>query len=350
MIVGKEDISTPADTPHAYATAWRHDAATALVNGSRIHPLLQDDDVFAQIQYLKSIANTDIAECLDRTVAFSSRNIDSLLYVIAKANSVYQGQSGAYTKERIEALLLCPEMTYARIAGEFNLSPEVVRMFERLFFNVRDDEGKLLGCKGFLIYCALKGATTFRPDNNNQIGTDTMYWRVLAFESGYKTLYSIWGFRLSAEEGFNEIDFHVELMRNLFRCLDKTFRFSDRLPIKDIANLVGTLSERFAEMRKSGILSEKDAVSDKRMTLELLQLLVPTRQLEDAKRMLELQTELDSKLTSVKLRERRSEDGTPEAFTRITAQIIKAGETITEGKNNVQRESDVGLEEGGGLS
>ena len=301
IIGGTRDVISPSESPYAYSAEWRHEAACALKETGDICSLLADDDVFAQMKYLTMMEDREL-EGWDETL-LSDKSDTGQMRAIVEANNLYSSPGTSYTKDRIEALLLCPELDYTLIARAFGVAPESIEMYQKLFYNIRDDDGKLFGRKGFLIYCALKGAQVFLPTADIP-ATNTCYWRVLAFEGGYKPLYSIWGWTNDEELPEPSIsDMAVDMLRNVYRHLDRTLRFNPHLDIKAIAQILSTLSEQLAELRKEGILSDKEVVTEKSMILQFIGLFQPVMGAGGAGRMEAAQKELEQKLQSDHLQE-----------------------------------------------
>ena len=333
MLIAAAEIATPFDVAYAYDMAWRHDAAIAIGGGSgtqMIHTLLSDDYLFAQMKYLDLIQDDIFEDCLD-SIIMDRDTKNNLLRDVAEANRIHQTTARDHTSERLEAMLLCPEFNYEVIGREFSLMPGVVKAFERLFFNIRDDEGKMLGCTGLLMYATLKGAVAFDGAQPRD-SVNPSHWRITAFEGGYKPLYGLWSWKAKGDmTNLNYIDFLTDMMRNTYRKMDMLLRFNDRLDLRGLAQLLTTLNMQFADMRKSGILSDKDEIDPNSMILEVVKLLAPERLVETADVMKLAQTDLDGKLTAVLAKEGRANVGDkPKAFQHIDAQL-----SLNKGVDNV---------------
>ena len=322
MLIADTEIATPLDKAYAYNMDWRYKVASVLEDRREIHRLMADEWVYAQIQYLGLVDDEEFNDCLEDAVC-ARHVVGNQLRDVAEANSIYQSGPGDHTHERLEALLLCPELSYKVIAHEFNINENVVRMFEKIFFNVRDDEGRLYGYSGLLMYAALKGARKYdstRPAEES----DPALWRIISFEGGYKPLYSLWAWQFKGDlAGFTGPDIMVDMMRNLYRQMDKFLR-SDHVDSRALAQMLTTLMQQFADMRKEGILSDKDVIDPNMMMLEFIKLLAPERIVETAETLKLAQDDLDGKLQAVMSREGRGgKDDKPKAFRQIEAHINK---------------------------
>lgn len=317
MIIGAIEVITPQDKAYAYDMSWRHEIAKALKVFKDPNKFLADDWIFKQVQYLKALDDECIEACLDDSS-------EGMFYDTAIANKLYQSSSSDHSKERIEALLLCPELDYETIGKEMNVPPEAVCTFEKLFFNVRDSKGKLVASTGLLMYAALKGAVAF----DGTARKDESYpghWRIVAFEGGYKPLYAIWGWKFKSDKlpGFTPADFTIDMMRNAYRHIDKVLRFNERIDVKALAQILTTLSQQFADLRREGILSEDDKINVNNLAFDMLKLLAPERVIEsDVERNL-AQGELDAKLQSVMTMEAQSSKGSASSLKHIERQLNK---------------------------
>jgi hypothetical protein len=329
MQVAGQEIFTPHDTPYAYETEWRHKAACAMnkatsaLPGSTcmsgagrdiFTPLLRDDLVFAQTQYLYNSTTDPVFDLC------ASEGIFAQLH---HANRVWQTTGRDFTMERISALLLCPEFSYRQIASRFDLDEKDVICFEKLFFNVRDEEGKLKGNTGVLQHAALKGAQQLEPAAN-RASTNSAYWRVLAFEGGYKSLFAAWGWPYEEDfPGFTVPEFTVNLMRSTYRYLDKELRFGERMDLRAVGQILTTLSGQLADMRKEGILSEKDKVDPDHLILAVLSLVAPVR-ITDGTDKVAANRELQARLKAIREKEGRvGPEDKPAVFRSIDAQLSK---------------------------
>lgn len=331
MQIASAEVFTPFDKAYAYDMSWRHEAAIALGGGSGgkdiVHTLVADDYLFTQMKYLDLIQDDVFEDCLD-SIIMDRETRNNVLRDVAEANRIHQTTVMDHTSERLEAMLLCPEFDYAVIGREFGLMPGVVRAFEKLFFNIRDDEGKMLGCTGLLMYATLRGAVSF-DGSEERNKSHPSHWRVLAFEGGYKPLYAIWGWKAKGDmTNLTFVDLTADMMRNTYRQMDKVLRFNDRIDVRALAQILTTLNQQFADLRKSGILSDKDEIDPNAMILEVIKLLAPERLIETEDTLKLAQKDLDGKLAAVMAKEGRSQVGDkPAAFKHIEAQLNKGVDT-----------------------
>ena len=180
MDYGSESIVTPIDNPVQFDPDWRNAIATAAVDYPkvRIDPMyrdyLQDPWVKGQIEYLR--------------LARSGRALSKRHNAFRLASTWYQGSSVADVKMRIEPMLLTP-VGYDVISydiGGGNVGDDVFETYEKLYFNIRDANGRLSRSCQLRQYFAL-------PEG--QFGHNTpleKLWKMVGALMGYDTLVTMW--------------------------------------------------------------------------------------------------------------------------------------------------------------
>lgn len=180
MEYGSESIVTPIDNPVQFDPDWRNAIATAAVDypRARVDPLyrdyLQDPWIKQQIEYLQHVR--------------SGRALSKRHTVFRLASTWYQGSSVSDVKMRIEPLLLTP-VGYDVISediGGGNVPDDVFETYEKLYFNIRDDKGRLSRSCQLRQYFAL-------PEG--QFGNNTppeKLWKMVGALMGYDTLVTMW--------------------------------------------------------------------------------------------------------------------------------------------------------------
>ena len=180
MDYGSESIVTPIDNPVQFDPDWRNAIATAAVDYPRekVDPLyreyLQDPWIKGQIDYLR--------------LARSGRALSKRHNVFRLASTWWQGSSVADVKMRIEPLLLT-SVGYDVISDDIgggNVSKDVFEAYEKLYFNIRDDNGRLSRSCQLRQYFAL-------PEG--QFGNNTppeRLWKMVGALMGYDTLVTMW--------------------------------------------------------------------------------------------------------------------------------------------------------------
>lgn len=310
-------INTPRDNRHQYDSDWRHRVSKAMVDTGSVCRELEDDDVYAQTAYLRFSRSPEMADVFS-DLAMDGHS-DSLLMQVHAANAIYGTQGISVTKDRIEALLLCPELTYQDIARAFNVEPTTIQRYERLFFNVRDHEGKMLPSKGLLDFFALKGMPRLTETRDY-----AAHWRVVAFESGHAALLNLWGW---PEGGivptFTDYEATRHLLRLAFSRVEEAFRTGQGLDSRTFGSIFESINAKFSEYREKGMLSGTDQMTEEHLILHVLELMAPelaapSDESKDAKRQV-----LGDRLSSLKSSSGVDESGSNKSFEFIEVQNIE---------------------------
>lgn len=173
-------IVTPIDNPCQYDPDWRSALASALVEspGARIDPdyarYRRDPWVRAQVAYLSS----------DRAkVPLVRDTMQTRL-----ANLWAQGTSLSDARFRLEPLLLTSvdyEVISLDIAGS-GMYRKAVETYERLFFNIRDDDGRISKS------CQLKQYFAMPSGEIDENTPPEAMWKMIGALMGYDTLVNLW--------------------------------------------------------------------------------------------------------------------------------------------------------------
>ncbi len=180
MEYGSESIVTPIDNPVQFDPDWRNAIATAAVDYPRakVDPLYQeymrDPWVKQQIEYLKLVR--------------SGRALSKRHNTLRLASTWYQGSRVSDVKMRIEPMLLTA-VGYDVISediGGGNVPDDVFETYEKLYFNVRDDKGRLSRSCQLRQYFAL-------PEGHIANNTPPeKLWKMVGALMGYDTLVTMW--------------------------------------------------------------------------------------------------------------------------------------------------------------
>jgi hypothetical protein len=309
-------VITPEDSRHKYDTDWRHGVAKAMVDSDSVTKALADDDVYVQTAYLRYTLDPDMTDIL--CDMHLDECLDNMLMQVHAANVIHGKQGVDCSKDRIEALLLCPELTYADISRAFNLPAEVVRMYERLFFNVRDNDGKTLPCKGLLQYFALKGQAAL-----TDIRDYATHWRLMAFESGHGALLNAWGW----PEGdivptFTDYESSRHLLRLSFSRVEAAIRTGVGLDSRSFAGIFESINAKFSEYRDKGMLSGAEKLTPEYLVLQVLEMMAPELLAPSESRTEERKRALGDRITALK-NTAGAEDSETKSFEFIDVQNIE---------------------------
>ena len=291
MIIGGAEVRTPVTNPSEYDPYWRHTLAKvsdAEFRAARIN-IPQDELTRLQRRYL-SVAGTPEFE---RTTAIMmyTRPGDSMEKSVVVANQVFGSTGRSQMKDRVEAMLLCPEIQYSHLARAFNMTEHQARVYEKLFFNVRDEKGMLLPSIGLLSYMAFRGA-----DGPGSAVDSPGHWKAVALDHGARSLLTQWRWRdrLLAEQ-LNYLDIQAELMPMIYRNMEKRLRF-EMVDNKSLSEIYGNIIRQLAELQRDGILSSSDKVGIDTLFSKVLQMAGnPRRMTPDEAQQMRSQLALEGK-------------------------------------------------------
>lgn len=180
MLYGNTSIITPRDNPVQYDAAWRAAFAAAVLDypDARIEaeflPYKRDPWIQRQVEYLRSVRG--------------NRPLTKDQKALRIASTWFQGNRPSDVKFKLEPLLLTAvgfDIISLDIGGG-EVDDDVFKAYERLFFNVRKDDGTMHPSCQLRTYFSL-------PDGQLGPGTpDEVIWRVVAANSGYDALVSMW--------------------------------------------------------------------------------------------------------------------------------------------------------------
>jgi len=179
MTIGGTTIVTPTDNPCQFDPDWRGSVAMALFRNPNepVYPEYQkykfDPFIRRQISYLRSQNSPRL-------------NKDQLACRLASLWA--GGASVSDVRFRLDPLLLTPvsyEVIALDIMGD-EADPFVIETYEKLYFNIRNNEGKLSKSCQLKQYFAMPGG---------EIDQDTppeALWKMIAALMGYDTLMGVW--------------------------------------------------------------------------------------------------------------------------------------------------------------
>jgi hypothetical protein len=291
-IAGKV-ILTPLEDPWGYTPDWRNQVAL-LADGRKteLYPYVPDEYIGMQIDYLKTSQDDTRLGFLGE-MSLSPDGRSNIRYAIKVANDIFRSVgldslAHSFVKDKVEAMLLCQEISLAEIASEFNVDPMVVKAYERLFYNIRDDRGDLLAALWIREYFA-KGRNADVTDRGNH----GMYWKVLAFEGGKEELWTVWKWRKD-KTVISEVGVYTALWRQSFKVLEEKLRFGN-MDSKSLAQLFGDLRQGLKEMRERGAISGDEKISIDSLVHKVLSLAVPTMVIPSVEKLAEQAAALEEK-------------------------------------------------------
>jgi hypothetical protein len=283
MQIGLHQVATPKDHPWAYSPSWRHEIAKLTADADKCtYPGGHDAFIQQQIRFLKIIRQRAHQVQLD-----DKRQSEWLPF--HRAYTLYEGHD--VSSARVEAMLLCPELTLAQIATNMGptVDPADIKTYERLYFNIRDDNGAVLESPWLRQYFA----------SGNQVQHNASdyrtHWKLLAFEGGYRSLFAVWNWPLPETEDREALQTEV-MTGNVFQDLERRARFGI-LGNRDLVELFDSLRPVAAELRLSG---RAGARSNRNTLLDILSSIKPKPLDVTRQSLLGKQEELEQKIEVVR--------------------------------------------------
>lgn len=177
-------IDTPIDDPTQFSPSWRAELAHILATDGRLrvpkeYKEYQDDD------YVKGY--TDYLRTLNKAKDPNNLPINQYTYALR-----WHEQSNITdTKYKLEPLLLttAPFNVISKVLAGDALDEEPFRTYERLFFNIRNDDGTLHRSCHLRTHFALPQEEAVM-DPSNLSPTDI--WRFVGSHGGYQALCRLW--------------------------------------------------------------------------------------------------------------------------------------------------------------
>lgn len=245
MTVGGTVIVTPVDNPCQFDPDWRSSLAMAVCDNpsAPVDPEYRryrnDPYVRRQVQYLSS----------ERT----GRSVQGMAPVRV-ANLWARGTSASDTRFRLEPLLLTAvpyDVIALDITGDVE-DADAIEAYEKLFFNIRDAEGRLSRS------CQLRQWFAMPSGVVNEDTPPEAMWRMIGALMGYDTLVAVWlwkdahGTRETSQEYMLDEMWRVAQSR-LFLSM-----FANRVGHESMAKLlasIGAQQKMLKEDKNAGDLS-----------------------------------------------------------------------------------------------
>jgi hypothetical protein len=325
MEINGHTIKTPRDHPWDFDPDWRNEIAKRMVSDElTAHPCGYDEYIAWQVEFLNAVNSDD-----ERVLAY----YDSVPFngnmdcpdrrAVLMAHRLFNSNGSHCLCDKIDAMLLCPELTINDIANVLSsrrahADPFDIQVYERLYFNIRDDAGKVdEGCWLRELF-ATRGQTTIARQDL------TTYWRVLAFQGGHRLLFARWQWpAITLEE--SESERRLALARNSFCALEERTRFGD-INNRDLVALYGHLQAETMELRKHGLLGGSQVTSGGEMGLflEMLQAAAPVPIAPDASKLAEKEAAVAQKLDLVKTTVRSHGGATSSSLDEMSVKLDAA--------------------------
>jgi hypothetical protein len=287
MQIGLHQVATPKDHPWAYSPTWRHEIAKLTVDADKVtYPGGHDPFIQQQIRFLRHI-RPNVGR---QTQLSGDRQSTSEWLPFQRAFTLYEGHD--VSSARVEAMLLCPELSLAQIASKLGptVDPADIKTYERLYFNIRDENGMVLESPWLREYFAGGNQVQHNPTDYRT------HWKLLAFEGGQRSLFAVWNWPLPDSEDLATLQTDV-MTNNVFQDLERRSRFGT-LGNRDLVELFGNLRPAAAIGLREG--DRQNARSSRSTLLEILNSIRPKPLEVTTQALLGKQEELEQKIEVVR--------------------------------------------------
>jgi len=223
-------IVTPIDNPGQYDPDWRNSIALGLMESpdERIDPVYSkytnDPWVRRQMAYFRAMS--------------SKRPLTRDQMRLRLASLWFQGNNVSDVRFRLEPLLLTA-VSYRVIALDILGDCEdldAIEAYEKLYFNIRDDEGRLSKSCQLRQYFALPSGRFSQDTPPEQM------WKMIGSLMGYDTLVSVWMWKDAHGIVNNSQEYLLDEMWRLAQSRLFMSMFADRVGHESMAKLLSAIS------------------------------------------------------------------------------------------------------------
>lgn len=277
MTVGDRVVVTPIDNPCQYDPDWRAAVASAVFEnpGATFQPEYQryrnDPYVRMQVQYLRTR---------------DSRRLSQAMFPVRVANLWSMGSNVSDARFRIEPLLLTAvdyDVIALDITGD-GADREAIRAYERIFFNIRDNDGRLSRSCQLRQYFAMPSGVI---DENTP---PEAMWKMIGALLGYDTLANVWMWKDAHGVTDTSQEYVLDEMWRVAQSRLFMSMFANRVGHESMAKLLASISAQQKMLKEEK--STGDLSMDITTTLmEVLSLAAP-RVLDDAASDVDVQTRM----------------------------------------------------------
>lgn len=257
-------IVTPVDNPGQYDPDWRSSIALGFMESDgRVDPVYaryrSDPWVRRQMAYLRAVQR--------------GSPLTKEQTLLRLASLWFQGSSVADVRFRLEPLLLTP-VSYKVIALDIlgDEASEVggaVEAYEKIYFNIRDDKGRLSRS------CQLRQYFALPSGRFDQDTPPEQMWKMIGSLMGYDTLVSVWLWKDAHGIVDNSQEYLLDEMWRLAQSRLFMSMFADRVGHESMAKLLAAISAQQkllhdAKSAASGAAGEVEIVKAMQGVLGLL--------------------------------------------------------------------------------
>lgn len=231
MKVNGTVVVTPIDNPGQFDPDWRNSLAMAFIESdSQIDPVyvryLRDPWIRRQMGYIRAV---------QRGLRMTNDQV-----ALRLAEIWFRGSSVSDVRFRLEPLLLTP-VDYRVIALDVLGSDDrddlfAIEAYEKVYFNIRDDAGRLSKS------CQLRQYFALPSGEFNQDTPPEQMWKMIGSLLGYDTLVSVWLWKDAHGITDNSQEYLLDEMWRVAQSRLFMSMFADRVGHESMAKLLASIS------------------------------------------------------------------------------------------------------------
>ena len=242
-------VVTPIDNPCQYDPDWRAVVASAFVENPTAHVDVEyqryrsDPYIQMQMRFLRSQRSA---------ISHSSMNLSH----IRLANLWAQGQNVSDVRFRLEPLLLTSvdyEVISLDITGD-GADRNAIEAYEKLFFNIRNQEGRLSRS------CQLRQYFAMPSGEINENTPPEAMWKMIGALMGYDTLVNMWLWKDAHGVENKSQEYVLDEMWRVAQSRLFMSMFANRIGHESMAKLLASISAQqklLHEDKNAGQLGEE---------------------------------------------------------------------------------------------
>lgn len=251
MKFGEAEIVTPLDNPCQFDPDWRNRIACMLASAPR-SKFPPEYSGYAKDRWIKEQAAYLREEGSGGDIPEKHR-----IYRYARIWSM--GSGPADTKFRLEPLLLTP-VSYEVIAldlGGGSVPPSAFEAYEKLYFNIRDDSGRLSRS------CQLRQWFAMPDGELDRDSPPELVWKAVGALAGYDTLVRAWMWRDAHGLSQQSEEYMMDEMWRAAQSRLFMSVFRDNVGHESLAKLLSAFTSQSKLIRESGNQAGDSADSTK---------------------------------------------------------------------------------------
>jgi hypothetical protein len=313
------DLKTPVESPYYFNPDWRHRVAMYMHSQSatggplRPWPAYPDEYIRHQLEALKvSSSASQVLYNTYRTALRHGASLSGMPVIAAQANEIFMQEDNGGLRTKLETLLLCPDLTIEEVAGNMSMDKFIVEYYNKVFYNIRNDEGQVREGRWISEFFITSGTTAHIPAHSLQ-DDPASYFKHLAFSGHSAMVFLEWNWPMPK---LPEVEMTQQIFRNTYNQVQQR-TLSGNMSSKEMVALWGGLQDAMAGFRDQGLIEGNDALGQSEMLEIILEAMAPRPVTPSTEKMESKDAELKAKLEAV--RQHSTDNRTSATLDSITA-------------------------------